>query len=165
MTVAQEGETSDGKITKKRHEANSKVETAESELLQEGLEEAPPAEEKKEDEDDVAFPLTSPPISMSAGADPWADPSPVAAMASALSSSNRTTGDNPWASNTLEVEVTESSSSISSKETLTIKPKEQDIIQPDQDERWGEFHLPKFGNVLARYWSWKPGFLQLNSGE
>lgn len=33
------------------------------------------------------------------------------------------------------------------------------------DERWGEYDLPKFGKSLARYWEFRPGFVNLNSGE
>lgn len=93
--------------------------------------------------------VETPSISMSAGADPWADPSPLAAaMASATS---RPTRDNPWATNTPDI----------GKEAMTLPS----IEASNQDDRWGELHLPKLGHSLSRYWSFKPGLLQLNNGE
>lgn len=167
MNIPEEADASNIEANEAINAGEGKAETVEREAQEDVKEEAPAdlQVEEEEKEKEVAFPLTSPTISMSAGADPWADPSPVAAMASAISTSKRTAGDNPWATNTSDVGVTESSSSFPPRDTLTVKAVEQDLVMPHQDERWGEFYLPKLGNVLARYWSWKPGFLQLNNGK
>lgn len=118
------------------------------------------AEAEKSD----VFPLVeASSISMSAGADPWADPSPVAAMASAISGSKRPARDNPWASNTFDLGV--GGSAFPSAETVASGLREESQTQAHLEDRWGELHLPRLGNTLARYWSIKPGLLQLNSGE
>lgn len=98
--------------------------------------------------------LSTPSISMSAGADPWADPSPAAVVASAVPPSKRS-GDNPWASDTPDLVSGDSQFKTEIDQTTDI---------PIDGERWGEFHLPKLGNAVARYWDFKPGFLQLNNG-
>lgn len=110
-------------------------------------------------------PVTTPSISMSAGADPWADPPPAAAMASGISASKRSGGDNPWASNTPDL-AAEAAPFDSGSIPEGEEGRERSTTESfKQDERWGEYHLPKLGNAVARYWSFKPGFLQLNSGE
>jgi hypothetical protein len=112
------------------------------------LEEVPSSVLAEEEPSDVPL-VETPSISMSAGADPWADPSPVAAaMASAVS---RPTRDNPWATNTPDID----------RDAVSLPS----IEASNEDDRWGELHLPKLGHSLARYWSFKPGLLQLNNGE
>lgn len=114
------------------------------------------------EEPDIIPVLETPSISMSAGADPWADPSPVAAMASAISGSKRPARDNPWASNTPDLGA--EGTTFPSAEAVASRLEETQT-QAHLDDRWGELHLPKLGNTLARYWSFKPGLLQLNSGK
>lgn len=123
-------------------------------------------EEQQQEQDDVK-PLSTPSISMSAGADPWADPSPAAVMASAVPPSTRS-ADNPWASNTPDL-VSDAGAfqpEPALPKTTEGHPAVESSDRPlHQNERWGEYHLPKLGNAVARYWNFRPGFLQLNNGE
>ncbi|UZJ56896.1 hypothetical protein CBS101457_006216 [Exobasidium rhododendri] len=125
----------------------------------------------EEDEQLDQIPLSTPSISMSAGADPWADPSPAAAAAvveGAVPPSKRR-GDNPWASNIPDVAYLaegKTNAPVASEDTKGATAAVSKEAAPVQDdERWGEYHLPKLGNAVARYWSFKPGFLQLNNGS
>lgn len=126
------------------------------------------AESLKESSQDIEvlesdLPLSTPSL-MSAGADPWADPPMAAKVAETIASSRRAGGgDNPWAINTPDMSIVASShrdEEDDSKPEIT-----NGVAQVQPVERWGEYHLPTLGHPVARYWSFKPGLLQLNNGE
>lgn len=117
----------------------------------------------------------TPPQSMSAGADPWADPV-VGALPGAVSSL-RTTGDNPWAtsSQTASPILGQSSESQhpSSPKAKTEGTKFQESGRGEKssstsalgEATWGEYGLPKLGHAAAKYWPMKKDFTSLNNGE
>jgi len=151
---------------KERKESTNVVEE-EAEEIQEDLPSTSTSDE--EQVDPIPKPVvTTPSISMSAGADPWADPSPAAVLASTVPPSKRT-ADNPWATNTPDIGTEidtfqqEAVSKMALKGQTGEEGRSEDALH--QDQRWGEYHLPKLGNAVARYWDFKAGYLQLNSGE
>lgn len=96
--------------------------------------------------DTYASSLSLPPLSMSAGADPWADPAPAAAtpgVPSAGASAAATSAANPWATNAAAPQTDVG--------TLGLEGLEL-----------GGY--PRFGHDAARFWSFKDGYTNLNSG-
>jgi hypothetical protein len=122
--------------------------------------------------------ITTPSISMSAGPDPWAESVPVTIMASSQKSS---AADNVWAtSNTPDLVYEGSkfqssgsdanSSQVKSKQSMSAEAGETigsgtTVATIQEEDGWEEYRSPKLGHAVAHYFCFKPGFLQLNSGE
>lgn len=121
--------------------------------------------------------VQTPSISMSAGADPWADPP---AFTPHVSEMRKPARDNPWATGSPvpETNEVEDSDVNSAKEKLqnlktsdTINKADLEQSEPQRrysliaDEREGDYDLPKFGKPASRYWSFKSGYLNMNNGS
>lgn len=111
-------------------------------------------------------PIATPSISMSAGADPWADPPVFAPHASEMRKPSR---DNPWATGSPAPELVDGVQAADM--TSFHEPvhdddgeaaKQKHYLVPDEHE--SGYDLPRLGKPAARYFSFKPGYLNLNSG-
>lgn len=114
-------------------------------------------------------------MSMSAGADPWADPV-VGALPGAVSNL-KAAGDNPWATSsqtaspvlgsTNEQMLTPSKhvDRHASSRDRGADEKMADNNPPLQEAAWGEYGLPRLGHAARKFWLIKKDFTPLNNGE
>lgn len=149
----------------------------EDSILSDAVIQSPPEQEKESISQESNSSIQATSISMSAGADPWADPP---AFTPHVSEMRKPARDNPWATGSPVPEANEDQEGRvnATTERLQDLNTSANIANADaqihesqrkysltSDEREGDYDLPKLGKSAARYWSFKPGYLNLNNGS